>query len=94
MKTHAQSKFRVSVVLIASLVVNLVIDIRANAQSGSDLPDYMSVIAGNNVPADQIPGRPAGFRFEVGAYRRLARFTSSTSLPGSPSRILAFRISG
>jgi len=27
-------------------VVNLVIGIRANAQSGSDLPDYMSVIVG------------------------------------------------
>ena len=35
---HTISLFRVAVVLIASLVVNLVIGIRANAQSGSDLP--------------------------------------------------------
>jgi len=58
---HPIYLFRVSVVLIASLVVNLVIGIRANAECGSDLPDYMSVIVGNNVPATKSQAGPLVF---------------------------------
>src|ERR1035437_5432097 len=46
-----KSKFRFSVLLACSLIVNFAIGIRANAQSGSDLPDYMNVIVGSGAPA-------------------------------------------
>src|ERR1700731_910912 len=43
-------KFRFRVLLVCSLIVNFAIG-RANAQSGAELPDYMSVIVGNGAPA-------------------------------------------
>ena len=43
-------KFRFRVLLVCSLIVNLTLG-RANAQSGAELPDYMSVIVGNGAPA-------------------------------------------
>jgi hypothetical protein len=46
-----KSKFRFSVLLACSLIINFAIGIRANAQSGSDLPDYMNVIVGSGAPA-------------------------------------------
>jgi hypothetical protein len=48
-----KSKFRVPAAFALSLIVNLAIVIRANAQSASDqsLPDYMNVIVGKGAPA-------------------------------------------
>jgi len=46
-----KTKFRFSVLLALSIVLNFAIDTRANAQSGGDLPDYMQVIVGKGEPA-------------------------------------------
>jgi hypothetical protein len=48
-----KSKFRVPAAFALSLIVNLAIVIRANAQSASDqsLPEYMNVIVGKGAPA-------------------------------------------
>jgi len=48
-----KSKIRVPAAFALSLIVNLAIVIRANAQSASDqsLPDYMNVIVGKGAPA-------------------------------------------
>jgi hypothetical protein len=42
---------RLSVLLALSIVLNFAIGIRANAQSGGELPDYMEVIVGKGAPA-------------------------------------------
>ncbi|MGC2495211.1 hypothetical protein [Candidatus Binatus sp.] len=48
-----KTKFRFSVLLVSSLVVNFAVCARANAQSGGDLPDYMDVIVGKGAPASK-----------------------------------------
>ncbi len=45
-----KSRFGFIVAFALSLFVNFAIGVRASAQSGSDLPDYMNVIVGNGAP--------------------------------------------
>lgn len=46
-----KSRFRYLIAFALSLFANFAIGVRASAQSGSDLPDYMNVIVGNRAPA-------------------------------------------
>jgi hypothetical protein len=48
-----KSNIRLLTALICSLSVIVGLVDRANAQSGSDLPDYMQVIVGNGAPTDK-----------------------------------------
>jgi hypothetical protein len=40
-------RFRILIAFALSLIINFAINVRANAQIGSDLPDYMDVIVGS-----------------------------------------------